>query len=135
MYKVMRQFEASFAHTLKDHKGKCKRLHGHNYMIEIEFSSPFLGESLYPNMLMDFGDIKEIYKNRIEDLYDHRDSTYIYDDLGDYPTAESMAYHIYSIAREELEKIKEKQNIYQNTYVSRVRVWETRDTYAEYIPD
>ena len=74
MFKVMRQFEASFAHTLKDHKGKCKRLHGHNYMIELEFSSPFLGEANYPNMLMDFGDIKDIYKEHIEDLYDHRQS-------------------------------------------------------------
>ena len=134
MYKVMRQFEVSFAHTLKDHKGKCKRLHGHNYMIELEFSSPFLGESNYPNMLMDFGDIKDIYKKRIEDLYDHRDCTYV-EGLDEYPTAESMAHHIYKITEDELEKIKAEKNIYQNTYVSRVRVWETRDTYAEYIPD
>lgn len=134
MYKVMRQFEVSFAHTLKDHKGKCKRLHGHNYMIELEFSSPFLGESNYPNMLMDFGDIKAIYRSRIEDLYDHRDSTYV-EGLDEYPTAESMAHHIYKITEDELEKIKAEKNIYQNTYVSRVRVWETRDTYAEYIPD
>lgn len=134
MYKVMRQFEVSFAHTLKDHKGKCKRLHGHNYMIELEFSSPFLGESNYPNMLMDFGDIKDIYKKRIEDLYDHRDATYV-EGLDEYPTAESMAHHIYKITEDELEKIKAEKNIYQNTYVSRVRVWETRDTYAEYIPD
>ena len=134
MYKVMRQFEVSFAHTLKDHKGKCKRLHGHNYMIELEFSSPFLGESNYPNMLMDFGDIKDIYKKRIEDLYDHRDATYV-EGLDEYPTAESMAHHIYKITEDELEKIKAEKSIYQNTYVSRVRVWETRDTYAEYIPD
>ena len=126
MFKVMRQFEASFAHTLKDHKGKCKRLHGHNYMIELEFSSPFLGEANYPNMLMDFGDIKEIYKEHIEDLYDHRDSTYV-EGLDGYPTAESMAYHIFTITERELNKIKAEKGIYKE--------WETRDTYAEYIPD
>lgn len=134
MFKVMRQFEASFAHTLKDHKGKCKRLHGHNYMIELEFSSPFLGEANYPNMLMDFGDIKDIYKEHIEDLYDHRDSTYV-EGLDEYPTAESMAYHIFTITERELNKIKAENGIYKETFVSRVRVWETRDTYAEYIPD
>jgi len=99
--------EISAAHHLElDYESKCRRVHGHNYIVEIWA----YGELDDNGMIIDFTKLKEIV-NR----YDHKD-------LNDYlenPTAECMAMD-YLGALKELGPNR-----------LRVRVWEDRDSYAE----
>jgi 6-pyruvoyltetrahydropterin/6-carboxytetrahydropterin synthase len=70
---VTKQFTFDAAHRLSDYSGKCYQLHGHTYKLELTVS----GKVKENGMVIDFKDIKEIYKNVIEPKFDHQ--TILYD--------------------------------------------------------
>jgi 6-pyruvoyltetrahydropterin/6-carboxytetrahydropterin synthase len=53
----------SASHTLKDHTGDCRNLHGHNYKVDVSITTRRLQDD---GMLIDFGDVKRILMR-----YDH----------------------------------------------------------------
>ena len=131
MYRVTKCIEFCYGHRLIHYEGKCRRLHGHNGRVEIEIQ----GESLdRRGMLTDFSDIKRLMKQWIDENLDHRMILKADDPLAgvlrergepvyaiaDNPTAEAIARLIYLKARE------------LGLPVSRVRMWETSDSYAAF---
>jgi len=80
------EFDA--AHRLPDYDGKCARVHGHTYDVEVVLEGPVDDES---GFLMDFYDLKRILKSILEEL-DHSDLNEILPN----PTAERIAEHIKS---------------------------------------
>jgi 6-pyruvoyltetrahydropterin/6-carboxytetrahydropterin synthase len=86
------RFEAS--HVLTNHGGKCARLHGHSWQVEIEVVGSSL-QSSGPSagMVMDFGDMAAPLARLIEAKLDHyhlNDSTGLTN-----PTSEEIARWIY----------------------------------------
>ena len=73
---------------LPNHPGKCRRLHGHSYRLEVAIERPVEAES---GMAIDFGDLKKIVHERVVDRLDHQ---YI-NDMIENPTAERMAVWIW----------------------------------------
>lgn len=70
-FEITKSHTLCIAHRLRDHKGKCKNLHGHNYKVEYVFrrkNKHVLGTN---GMVIDFGTIKTILISKIEDRYDH----------------------------------------------------------------
>ena len=65
---VSKEFTFDAAHHLHCYEGKCKNLHGHTYRVVFGISG-FTDER---GLMIDFGDIKEIWKNKIEIHLDHR---------------------------------------------------------------
>jgi len=78
------EFDA--AHRLPDYDGKCARVHGHTYDVEVVLEGPVDEKS---GFLMDFYDLKRILKSVLSEL-DHRDLNEILTN----PTAEKIAEHI-----------------------------------------
>lgn len=86
------RFEAS--HVLPRHGGKCSRLHGHSWVVEVtvhgnrlDTSGPSMG------MLMDFGDVAAPVDRLVRDKLDHyhlNDSTGL-----EHPTSEALARWLY----------------------------------------
>jgi len=60
------RFEAS--HRLPYHEGKCARLHGHSWILEVEVAGAV---DVYTGMVVDYDDIKKAVQPLIDDL-DHR---------------------------------------------------------------
>lgn len=78
---ITKRFEFSYAHLLPNHSGKCKRLHGHNAVLEVTVSGEPHGAETYEGvrpsrsdegMVIDFGDLKQIVKDVVVDKWDHR---------------------------------------------------------------
>jgi len=67
MYKVEKRFTIPIGHRLSKHKGYCKNLHGHNFVVLIGVKSEKLNEN---DMVIDFSDLKN-ESNRILDNWDH----------------------------------------------------------------
>jgi 6-pyruvoyltetrahydropterin/6-carboxytetrahydropterin synthase len=68
---VAKTFEISTGHRLSDYSGKCKNLHGHNYIGEVTIK----GQESDLNklgMLMDFGDLKKAIQDSIDKRFDHK---------------------------------------------------------------
>ena len=117
---VSKEFTFDAAHHLHDYEGKCKNLHGHTYKVIFGLS----GYTDSRGLMIDFGDIKDIWKNEIEIHLDHR---YLNETL---PlmntTAENMVVWIYEKMAEAL-SLKE----YEGARVEFVRLYETPTSYAE----
>ena len=119
-------------HRIVGHKGKCARLHGHTYRVEVHVG----GATKEPGFVVDFGDIKDLVNE-----WDHRmllweeDPFAIHDEEGPAPevltgvvllqfnpTAENMAHDLaIRLARE-----------FDLDYVA-VNLWETPKSMARYV--
>jgi len=86
MLLIRKQFEFHAAHHLPDHEGKCKQVHGHGYVLEVEITGPIQSEGSENGMIMDFGKLKEIVNETIIDALDHTDLNFTWK----HPTAENM---------------------------------------------
>lgn len=65
---VSKEFTFDAAHHLHLYEGKCKNLHGHTYRVIITVSG-FVNEI---GMVIDFADLKELYRTTIEQRLDHQ---------------------------------------------------------------
>ena len=130
-HKVTKSIEFCYGHRLLEYDGKCKYLHGHNGLIEVDIEADSL-DSL--GMVMDFTSVRDIVKGWVDENLDHklllrRDDPVapILEKLGepiylldDNPTAENIAKHIYLQARN------------QGLNMAEIRLWESPSSYATY---
>ena len=121
---VSKEFTFDAAHHLHDYEGKCKNLHGHTYKVNFGISG-FVDER---GLMIDFGDIKEIWKTEIEVFLDHR---YLNETLPPMnTTAENMVVWIYEKMAELLNR-EDRAEQYKGARVEFVRLFETPTSYAE----
>ncbi|MFP7296634.1 6-carboxytetrahydropterin synthase QueD [Neobacillus niacini] len=121
---VSKEFTFDAAHHLHCYEGKCKNLHGHTYKVVFGISGYVDDRGL----MMDFGDIKEIWKNEIEIYLDHR---YLNETLPPMnTTAENIVVWIYEKMQEALASDVNKGRLL-GARVEFVRLFETPTSYAE----
>ncbi|MES9739904.1 6-carboxytetrahydropterin synthase QueD [Peribacillus frigoritolerans] len=121
---VSKEFTFDAAHHLHAYDGKCMNLHGHTYKVIFGISG-FLDDR---GLMIDFGDIKDIWKNEIEIFLDHR---YLNETLPPMnTTAENMVVWIYEKMKDALNKDNRQQQ-YLGARVEFVRLFETPTSYAE----
>ena len=109
------KFEAS--HLLPIHQGKCKNLHGHSYKLEVTVGAKQLNEQ---DMVMDFGDLKEIVNKEIINKLDHQHLNQFYIN----PTAENMVIDFFN-------KINDGLFGFNFVFLDSIRLWETDTCFAE----
>lgn len=118
MYTISKEYHFSASHILHglDEDHPCSRLHGHNYIVEVELQSKDLNAA---GFVRDYRELDDL-KTYIDDKIDHR---HLNDVLGDDDTtAEKLAKHFYDWCKSRWSE------------VSAVRVKETPKTTAEYRP-
>jgi 6-pyruvoyltetrahydropterin/6-carboxytetrahydropterin synthase len=116
MYEIKVTDEFSGAHNLRNYKGKCEELHGHNWKVEVLLESAALNPQ---GMVMDFKELKRRLKNVLSSL-DHKylnDTPYF---KKNNPTSENVARFLHK---------KLSQNIKKKIKVS---VWETQTSCASF---
>lgn len=87
--KVEAEFEA--AHRIVDYPGKCDRLHGHNWKVEVKITGKTLDKL---GMLIDFKEAKTALKE-VTEAMDHRFLNELEPFREKNPTAENIAQYIY----------------------------------------
>jgi 6-pyruvoyltetrahydropterin/6-carboxytetrahydropterin synthase len=90
MYRVRVEAEFAAAHSLTHYRGKCERLHGHNYRVRAWARGAALGEG---GMLVDFGELKANLRAVLERL-DHSNLNDVGSFEGD-PSAERIAEYVF----------------------------------------
>lgn len=126
------------AHRVPGHENKCKHLHGHRYEVELTCEAAHLDNL---GRVVDFGVMKNIVGQWIDDNLDHNVILFLNDPLVDIlnsssattrsvftmhaiPTAENIAELIFVTAGKLLQKC--------GVSVRNVRVWETPNCFADY---
>jgi 6-pyruvoyltetrahydropterin/6-carboxytetrahydropterin synthase len=114
--KLLHTFEFSAAHNLStlpaDHK--CSRVHGHTYVIRLEYDGPMTEPH---GWVVDFGEVKDAWAP-LHAMLDHRDLNTVLDN----PTAESLSVYIATNLQEHP----------TGDMLTAVEVWETPHSAARY---
>lgn len=84
---LSRDFTFDAAHFLTRYHGKCEHLHGHTYKLRVTVEGAIQENGL----VIDFGILKKIVKEKILDKYDHRSLN----DFFENPTAELVVKKIW----------------------------------------
>ena len=145
MFTVTKQFDFAASHFLTKYHGKCERLHGHNYVLEVSVTGP-LSEN---GMVLDFVLLKQLVKDVVLDQVDHQHLN----DLLENPTTEHLAAWIWdqlSPLTDKLQKYNDHGNIPAqikalqdgtgqtqietgtNVQLSQITLWETPTSKVEY---
>lgn len=90
--RIRKQFTFEAAHVLPWHPGKCARLHGHSYRLEVTLQGPLQSEGPSRGMVEDFDAISRVVEREIIAELDHCSLN----DLMENPTAEVIARWIWS---------------------------------------
>ena len=116
--------ECTFAagHALRNYKGKCENVHGHNYKIRVTLAGEKLNAA---GLLMDFVELRRGIKSLVEKL-DHRF-------LNDFPPFDQLNPSAENLAKYFCDEL-EPQARNQGLQVHAVTVWETDTTSATYRP-
>lgn len=109
--KVREKFSA--AHYLREYRGKCEKVHGHTFQVEVAVRARALDRI---GIGFDFADIKKALAALLPD------HTLLNEAFAFNPTAENLARHFYA----ELKKAYP---------VEAVTVWESEDASATYSED
>jgi 6-pyruvoyltetrahydropterin/6-carboxytetrahydropterin synthase len=117
--KIISHFAA--AHQLREFKGGCERLHGHNWKIEVFVTGDTLGKD---GLLIDFTLIKEATK-RILDELDHQFLNELEPFKTLNPSSEHIARHIFTSLSQELN--------HDNMKIAKVTAWESHSACATYM--
>ena len=88
--RIKRIFTFDSAHSLPSYEGKCHRIHGHTYTLEVMIEGKLIEFGPNRGMVMDFKDLDAIVKKNVLDIYDH----YLINDLIENPTGELMILDI-----------------------------------------
>jgi 6-pyruvoyltetrahydropterin/6-carboxytetrahydropterin synthase len=110
------------AHHLRQYKGKCERLHGHNWKLDIYLAAEKLNED---GMIIDFVDAKRCIRDVLA-KYDH-----YY--LNDVPPFDRLNPTSENIARVMAEQVQ--QALPSAIRVVRLTAWESDGCGATYAPD
>jgi 6-pyruvoyltetrahydropterin/6-carboxytetrahydropterin synthase len=116
---VVKEFTFDAAHHLHAYDGKCVNLHGHTYRAIVKFSG-FVNEI---GIVIDFSDIKQIFKERIEAKLDHQYLNEVLPPMN--TTAENMIVWIWEELCNALENYKE-----QSIRLEELTLYETPTSYA-----
>jgi 6-pyruvoyltetrahydropterin/6-carboxytetrahydropterin synthase len=122
MFEVSVEETFAAGHALRNYRGKCENVHGHNYRVQVTVEG---GELNAIGLLVDFADVKRLIRGVVERL-DHR----FLNDLAPFdtmnPSAENLARYFY-------DEISRGLGV-SAPRVREVKIWETDITSATYRP-
>lgn len=123
MYELMIEKHFSSAHQLRGYKGRCEKLHGHNWKIQVYVLAEKLNEI---DIAIDFHEIKRLTEEVLTPL-DHGYLNEIFPFTEKNPSSENIAKWIY-------DSLKKKLNN-DNVSLSAVTVWESEHASATYFEE
>jgi 6-pyruvoyltetrahydropterin/6-carboxytetrahydropterin synthase len=123
MFEVTIEETFAAGHALRNYRGKCENVHGHNYRTEVALQGAELDAI---GLLVDFVELKRVV-HAVLDRMDHQwlNDLPPFDTLN--PSAENMAKYIYD---EVSAGLKTKEGV----RVASIRLWETDTASAAYFP-
>jgi len=123
MFEVSIDYSFAAGHALRNYKGKCENVHGHNYKVRVTVQGERLDST---GLLIDFVDLRQAVKVIVHRL-DHQ----FLNDITPFDRVNPSAENIARYFSQELEP-----QVQQNgARLQSVTVWETDNSFATYRPN
>jgi 6-pyruvoyltetrahydropterin/6-carboxytetrahydropterin synthase len=120
MFEVCVEHTFAAGHSLRNYRGKCENVHGHNYRVQVSAEGRELNET---GLLVDFTELKRLLR-QTSDYLDHQ----FINDLKPFDVINPSAENLAKFFHDEIQK-----NL-PGSKISWVRVWETDTSCATYRP-
>lgn len=124
MFEVSVDQTFAAGHALRNYKGKCENVHGHNFRVQVTIEGERLDDT---GLLVDFIDVKTLMRSVIDRL-DHQFLNEVAPFDVKNPSAENIAQYFYSEMTSGLAATPVPVRIRE------VKVWETDIQSASYRP-
>jgi 6-pyruvoyltetrahydropterin/6-carboxytetrahydropterin synthase len=121
MYELKIITEFSAAHNLRNFRGKCEALHGHNWKVEVVLSGKNLDDS---GVVLDFAEVKAATSEIMSEI-DHRYLNDLPFFMENNPSSENIARYIFHRLQEKIDN--------DRVTIRRVTAWESQDACASYL--
>lgn len=142
MLKLTKIFHFEMAHAIHGYQGACKNIHGHSYELHVTVCTRQDQDGYIPSpgFIIDFKQIKNLVTTTVIEKFDHRlvlSEDYLKEQGSDRsdenlvvwpmePSAENLLLYIQK-------KISEK--LPADVKLLQMRLYETKDSYAEWVDD
>lgn len=123
MYELTTIVDFEAAHCLRNYPGKCSRLHGHNWQVEVTVCGTQLNDL---GLLIDFRDLKAEVQKILTQL-DH----YYLNELPAFQTVNPSAENIAKYLYDELAKAP----VFSGLTLQSIKVWESPRSAVSYRPE
>ena len=123
MFEVSVEHTFAAGHALRNYKGKCENVHGHNYRVEVIVRGPRLDPA---GLLADFVELKRVLREIAEPL-DH----VFLNDIEPFTELNPSAENIAAYICQKMQQMLRQDNPVE---VAEVKVWETDKQSATYRP-
>jgi 6-pyruvoyltetrahydropterin/6-carboxytetrahydropterin synthase len=120
MWELMVTGRFAAAHSLRNFKGRCEALHGHNWRVEVVVRGRELDEA---GLVMDFGELKRLMNQALDEL-DHKHLNEVPPFDRDNPSSEMIARHLHG---------RVAAGLPAGVEMARVSAWESEDSRATYL--
>jgi 6-pyruvoyltetrahydropterin/6-carboxytetrahydropterin synthase len=124
MFEVSVEQTFAAAHALRNYKGACENVHGHNFRVQVTIEGDRLDDT---GLLVDFLDVKDLMHQVIARI-DHQFLNEVAPFDAKNPSAENIAEHFY------LEMTSGLSGNPVPVHISQVKVWETEIQSATFRP-
>ena len=122
-YTVSAQAHYDAAHFLRNYEGKCSRLHGHRYVVEVALQATELDDS---GIAFDFIDLKKAMRG-IDDELDH-------ENLNELPQFQDVETSAENQAKYFFEELRRRLPVPMANGLLYARIWESPTQWAQYGP-
>ncbi|MEI6086458.1 MAG: 6-carboxytetrahydropterin synthase [Bacteroidota bacterium] len=142
MLRLTKIFHFEMAHAIHGYQGACKNIHGHSYELHVTLGTTTIQKEyiLSPGFIIDFKQIKNVVTNAIIDKFDHSlllSTAY----MKEHPTnnihdkliiweVEPSAENILLYMQNEL-----NSRLPFDIKLLQIKLYETKDSYAEWLAD
>ena len=126
MFEVTVEQTFAAGHALREYKGKCENVHGHNYRVQVTVEGERLNRI---GLLVDFVELKRV----VREIIGYLDHQFI-NDLEPFtvinPSAENMAKFFYDEVTRRMDLVGAETP----ARISQLKIWETDTSIAVYRP-
>ena len=126
MFEVTVEQTFAAGHALREYKGKCENVHGHNYRVQVTVEGERLNSI---GLLVDFVELKRVVR-KVVDRLDHQ----FINDLEPFtvvnPSAENMAKYFYDEVSAGMDFGRDAAP----ARIAQVKIWETDTSIAVFRP-
>lgn len=123
MFEITTESSFSAAHFLKDYKGPCENLHGHNWLVKATVRCSELNEI---GIGLDFRELRGVLRDVLAEL-DHKNLNEVLQKRNLNPSSENIARYIYDSMKNTLQGA--------NARMYRVEVFETPGNSTTYFEE
>lgn len=78
---ITREIGIDMGHRVTHHGSKCRNLHGHRYTVQATCNGPLFVEGEQQGMVLDFGFLKDLMMEAIDDKCDHGTALWVDDPI------------------------------------------------------